>query len=180
MTSENEINIKGLYSLYPNILGILLCDNTTKKNIIWATDHYQNKGLGYSITDEIKPCHLNGKVRAVRPRIEKSKAEQTKRSKDNAEVSHHLGLLINKITWLITPGSEEKIGLIQKILIILGVQPKRLCSTAIKRGLIMLAISDWRCAVAKHRTWFQDTTRSPARQLRTKTESVSLTGNSGL
>lgn len=75
MTSENEINIKGLYSLYPNILGILLCDNTTKKNIIWATDHYQNKGLGYSITDEIKPCHLNGKVRAVRPRIEKSKAD---------------------------------------------------------------------------------------------------------
>ena len=86
MTSENEINIKGLYSLYPNILGILLHDNTTKKNIIWATVHYQNKGLGYSITDEIKPCHLNGKVRAVRPRIEKSKAEQTKRSKDNAEV----------------------------------------------------------------------------------------------
>lgn len=86
MTSENEINIKSLYSLYPNILGILLHDNTTKKNIIWATVHYQNKGLGYSITDEIKPCHLNSKVRAVRPRIEKSKAEQTKRSKDNAEV----------------------------------------------------------------------------------------------
>lgn len=86
MTSENEINIKGLYSLYPNILGILLHDNTTKKNIIWATVHYQNKGLGYSITDEIKPCHLNGKVRTVRPRIEKSKAEQAKRSKDNAEV----------------------------------------------------------------------------------------------
>ncbi len=86
MTSENEINIKNLYSLYPNILSILLYDNTTKKNIIWATVHYQNKGLGYSITDEIKPCHLNGKVRAIRPRIEKSKAEQTKRSKDNAEV----------------------------------------------------------------------------------------------
>lgn len=86
MTFENEINIKGLYSLYPNILGILLHDNTTKKNIIWATVHYQNKGLGYSITDEIKPCHLSGKVRAVRPRIEKSKADQTKRSKDNAEV----------------------------------------------------------------------------------------------
>ncbi len=33
MTSENEINIKGLYSLYPNILGILLRDNTTKKKI---------------------------------------------------------------------------------------------------------------------------------------------------
>lgn len=31
MTSENEINIKNLYSLYPNILGILLHDNTTKR-----------------------------------------------------------------------------------------------------------------------------------------------------
>ena len=86
MTSENEISIKSLYSLHTNILDILLRDNTTKKNIIRATDYYQNKGLGYSITDEIKPCHLNGKVRAVRPRIEKSKAEQVKRSKNNAEV----------------------------------------------------------------------------------------------
>ena len=105
---------------------------------------------------------------------------QIKRSKDNAEVLHHLGLLISKITWPITLSSEEKIGLIQKILIILGAKPKRLCSTAIKRGLIMLAISDWRCAVAKRRIWFQDTTRSLARQLRTKTESVSLTVNSEL
>lgn len=84
--SENEINIKSLYSLYPDLLDILLHDNTTKKNIIWATDHYKNKGIGYLMTDEIKPCHLNGKVRGIRPRIEKSKAEQTKRSKDNAEV----------------------------------------------------------------------------------------------
>lgn len=86
MMSENEINIKSLYSLYPDLLDILLHDNTTKKNIIWATDHYKNKGIGYLMTDEIKPCHLNGKVRGIRPRIEKSKAEQTKRSKDNAEV----------------------------------------------------------------------------------------------
>lgn len=70
MTSENEINIKGLYSLYPNILDILLRDNTTKKNIIWATVHYQNKGLGYSITDEIKPCHLNGMAVASHPNTE--------------------------------------------------------------------------------------------------------------
>ena len=84
--TENDINIKSLYSFCPELIDILLYDNTTKKNIIWVTDHYKNKGLGYSVTDEIKPCHLTGKVRAIRPRIEKSKAEQTKRSKDNAEV----------------------------------------------------------------------------------------------
>lgn len=86
MMTDYDINIEDIYSSCPELFAILLRDNTTKKNIIWATDHYKNKGLGYSITDEIKPCHLNGKVRAIRPRIEKSKAEQTKRSKDNAEV----------------------------------------------------------------------------------------------
>lgn len=83
---SEEINIKKIYTDYPEVLDILLYDNTTKKNIIWATDHYAKKGLGYSITNEIKSCHLTGKVRAIRPRIEKSKAEQVKRSRDNAEV----------------------------------------------------------------------------------------------
>lgn len=46
MTSENEINIKSLYSLYPNILGILLHDNTTKKNIIWPLFTIKTKALG--------------------------------------------------------------------------------------------------------------------------------------
>lgn len=83
---SEELIIKKIYTDYPEVLDILLYDNTTKKNIIWATDHYAKKGLGYSITSEIKPCHLTGKVRAIRPRIEKSKAEQVKRSRDNAEV----------------------------------------------------------------------------------------------
>ena len=83
---SEEINIKKIYTDCPEVLDILLYDNTTKKNIIWATDHYAKKGLGYSITNEIKPCHLTGKVRAIRPRIEKSKTEQVKRSRDNAEV----------------------------------------------------------------------------------------------
>lgn len=56
MTSENEINIKGLCSSHPNILGILLHDNTTKKNIIGVTDHYQNKGLGYLNIYNIHKC----------------------------------------------------------------------------------------------------------------------------
>lgn len=56
MTSENEINIKGLCSSHPNILGILLRNNTTKKNIIGVTDHYQNKGLGYLNIYNIHKC----------------------------------------------------------------------------------------------------------------------------
>ena len=81
-----EVNINYLYSSFPELIDILLLDNTTKKNIIWATDHYKKRGTSYLETDEIKPFHLIGKVRVIRPRIEKSKTEQTKRSKDNAEV----------------------------------------------------------------------------------------------
>lgn len=81
-----DIDSHKIYTDYPKILDILLYDNTTKKNIIWATDHYANKGFGYLITSEIKPSHLIGRVKTIRPRIEKSKTEQIKRSKNNAEV----------------------------------------------------------------------------------------------
>ena len=36
-----------------DILEILLKDNTTKKNIIWATDEYSEIGNGYGFYDEI-------------------------------------------------------------------------------------------------------------------------------
>ncbi len=84
--AESEINLNEVYSSFPEILSALLLDRTTNKNIIWATDHYKNKGKGYSPTNEIKPMHVLSGIRAIRPRIEKSKAEQVKRSKDNAEV----------------------------------------------------------------------------------------------
>lgn len=83
---EMDINEKELYSSHREVLDILLFDRTTKKNIIWATDNYSKKGIGYASDDEIKPGHLIGKVKVIKPRIEKSKAEQVKRSKDNAEV----------------------------------------------------------------------------------------------
>lgn len=34
------------------ILGILLCDGTTKKNIVWATNNYEKRG--YKKQDNIK------------------------------------------------------------------------------------------------------------------------------
>lgn len=71
---------------YPEILNILLFDNTTKKNIIWATNNYEKRGKGYSSTNEIKLNLINSKAKIIKPRIEKSKTEQLKRSKDKAEV----------------------------------------------------------------------------------------------
>ncbi|MDM1454884.1 restriction endonuclease subunit M [Myroides odoratimimus] len=71
----------------PEILDILLYDNTTNKNIFWATDNYIELGVEYSFTSPIK-IHLitgiNGNV--IKPRIQKSNELKNSRSKDKAEV----------------------------------------------------------------------------------------------
>lgn len=77
---------KKIYTEYPEVLDILLYDNTTKKNIIWASDHYAKKGKDFLKSNEIKPYHILGRVKVIKPRTLKSKTEQVKRSKDNAEV----------------------------------------------------------------------------------------------
>ena len=80
-----ELNDKDFSVKYPGILEILLLDRTTKKNLIYATDNYINKG--HSLKDYIEYNHLIYSKRSlIRPRMEKSKVEQKKRSKDMAEV----------------------------------------------------------------------------------------------
>lgn len=70
-----------------DILKILLTDKTTKKNIIWATDDYQNLGYGFSAKNEI---HLetitifNSKI--IKPRVSKKQESQDIRTKEKAEV----------------------------------------------------------------------------------------------
>ena len=66
------------------ILEILLADKTTNKNIIWATNNYSRKG--YYEKNNIYPVNVIGRYNPIKPRIEKSKTEQSKRSKDMAEV----------------------------------------------------------------------------------------------
>lgn len=71
----------------PKILDILLFDHTTKKNIIWATDNYKRKGKPYYKEMQILPELITKKnSNLIKPRVDKSKTEQSKRSKDNAEV----------------------------------------------------------------------------------------------
>ena len=89
MILDERVDVKEntIYNLDPEILGILLIDRTTNKNIIWATDNYKKNGKGYGIKDRItieKITGYNGNV--IKPRIKKSKAEQSHRTKDKAEV----------------------------------------------------------------------------------------------
>jgi len=70
-----------------NLLGILLLDQTTKKNIIWATDSYQQKGAGFCFEDHIKPEIVTGIYhKLIQPRASKSHSEQRQRTKEKAEV----------------------------------------------------------------------------------------------
>ena len=71
----------------PEILAQLLRDHTTDRNILWCTHDYESKGEGYQYADEIRPeliTREHGTI--IRPRVLKSKAEQSDRVKDMAEV----------------------------------------------------------------------------------------------
>lgn len=70
------------------ILDILLIDRTTKKNIIWANEHYieYNKN-NYATTAQIKPELITGKMsQLIMPRALKSREQQKERTKSKAEV----------------------------------------------------------------------------------------------
>ena len=69
------------------MLSQLLVDHTTGHNILWCTHDYELKGDGYQYSDEIKPKLITGKNGSIiKPRVLKTKEEQTDRVKDMAEV----------------------------------------------------------------------------------------------
>ncbi|VXB70795.1 Restriction endonuclease subunit M [Flavobacterium sp. 9AF] len=79
---ENELIEK-----YPYILEILLRDQTTQKNIFWATDNYDHLGDSYKFASEILPELITGeKGNVIMPRVHKDKILQLSRSKEMAEV----------------------------------------------------------------------------------------------
>ena len=79
---ENEI-----IEQYPEIINILLRDNTTKENIFWATENYSHIGKSYSYNSSILPDLISGDYGSViMPRVHKDKILQLSRSKEMAEV----------------------------------------------------------------------------------------------
>ena len=83
---ENMVDILK-NDLAPEILEQLLCDHTTGGNILWCTNDYESKGKGYQYADEIQQELITGEHGTIiRPRVLKSKAEQSDRVKDMAEV----------------------------------------------------------------------------------------------
>lgn len=98
---ENRIDIKEnyIYKLDNKLLEILLKDHSSNQNIIWATDNYAYRGVGYQSYDQITIAAITGhKGGIIKPRTEKSKKEQTERIRKKAEVfTPLLGYVINRI-----------------------------------------------------------------------------------
>lgn len=87
--NDNRIDIKenDIYRIDKDLLSVLLIDRSSKKNIIWATDNYAHRGVGYQWADEITVAAISGrKGSVIKPRTEKSKKEQSNRVREKAEV----------------------------------------------------------------------------------------------
>ena len=77
------------YNSFPvkDVLQLLLLDHTTEKNIIFATDQYQDKYPSISPTTEISVDMLSTCGNPIiQPRVTKSLEEQFERTRKNAEV----------------------------------------------------------------------------------------------
>jgi len=82
-----DIREDDLLALSAEVLDTLLRDHTTGKNIFWATHDYEALGSEYGYHSEILPHLITGEHgMVIRPRVLKSKEEQTDRAKDMAEV----------------------------------------------------------------------------------------------
>lgn len=82
-----DVKETNIYRISKELLETLLKDQTTKKNIIWATDNYQDLGPGYEFNSEIEVRQIIdhfGEI--IKPRTLKSKENQALRVREKAEV----------------------------------------------------------------------------------------------
>ncbi len=73
-------------NLIVSLLDLLLQDKSTKKNIIWATDTYEELGHGFTDKEQIDRTLLLQHAGMIKPRIQKSQEEQVSRTRKKAEV----------------------------------------------------------------------------------------------
>ena len=86
---EIRVDIKEnrILALDSTLLNILLKDNSSGKNIIWATDDYTQYDETYTKNRQITMFSVTGKNGSIiKPRVEKTKQEQLTRVRDKAEV----------------------------------------------------------------------------------------------
>lgn len=71
----------------PGVLDMLLLDRTTKENITWATDNYENFGVAYQYQEKIQKTLITGEYGdVIMPRVRKNAELQRARAREMAEV----------------------------------------------------------------------------------------------
>lgn len=75
-----------------SFLSILIKDKSTRNNIIWATDTYQELGLGFSDTEQMNKKLLFLHSEIIKPRIQKSQEAQAERTRKIKQIA-------NRIVW---------------------------------------------------------------------------------
>lgn len=82
-----DIKEEKLLSIDTELLNILLKDNSSGKNIIWASDDYESNGIGFDFESEITVNKITGIYKnLIKPRSKKTKEEKSTRARNNAEV----------------------------------------------------------------------------------------------
>ncbi len=82
-----DIKENAIRQLDDALLSILLKDKSSGKNLIWATDTYAWRGIGFDPQDYITVKSITGlRGNVIKPRTEKSQKEQRQRIKNKAEV----------------------------------------------------------------------------------------------
>ena len=164
------------------VLDLLLADKSTKRNIIWATDTYEEYGEGFTDKVQMDAQCLLMRPELIRPRIQKSQEAQAQRTRKKAEVFTP-AWLCNRMnntldedwfgrtgvfntenedhTWNVTEG---KIGDIRRE----------------ERGSSMWIPAGWKSPAAKRLIWFPVTTCPPeSGSCRQYNASGCLTASSG-
>lgn len=84
---DSDIRENDIQQHSHELLSQLLYDHTTGRNLLWCTHDYEHLGENYGFIDEILPELITGEHgMVIRPRVLKTKEEQTDRVKDKAEV----------------------------------------------------------------------------------------------
>ena len=92
MGNHSDIRENDIMAYDPALMPLLLLDRTRttddeSHNIIWATDNYLQNGPEYAEWGEISVESVTGENGLVlRPRVDKTKEEQERRSREKAEV----------------------------------------------------------------------------------------------
>jgi hypothetical protein len=85
--SKIDILENDIIEHYPKVLDILLLDHTTGKNIVWATNNYEDLGSTYKGREQILAKQITGdNGNVIMPRVQKDKILQLSRVKNMAEV----------------------------------------------------------------------------------------------